>query len=94
MSRFLKLIFIILLLVNFKVVSAQNTIRKDISLNADWVSIVDEKNINAFNGFELVSYKPASWKKVNVPHNWDQYEGYQRKLHGNKHGYAWYRKTF
>jgi len=94
MSRFLKLIFIILLLVNFKVVSAQNTIRKDISLNADWVSIVDEKNINAFNGFELVSYKPASWKKVNVPHNWDKYEGYQRKLHGNKHGYAWYRKTF
>ena len=34
------------------------------------------------------------WKKVDVPHNWDQYEGYQRKLHGNKHGYAWYRKSF
>ena len=94
MSKFLKLIFIILLLVNFKKVSAQSSTRKDISLNADWVSIADERNINAFDGFESGSYKLTNWKKVNVPHNWDQYEGYQRKLHGNKHGYAWYRKTF
>ncbi|RNL52200.1 DUF4982 domain-containing protein [Pedobacter jejuensis] len=73
-------------------ISAQ--IRKDISLNADWVSIADEKNINAFAGFENETYNTAHWKKISVPHNWDQYEGYQRKLHGNKHGYAWYRKTF
>ncbi|MES2447419.1 MAG: malectin domain-containing carbohydrate-binding protein [Bacteroidota bacterium] len=72
---------------------AQN-IRKDILLNANWLSIADEKNINANNGFEQTNYKTTDWKKVNVPHNWDQYEGYQRKLHGNKHGYAWYRKIF
>lgn len=72
---------------------AQNN-RKDILLNANWVSIADEKNINAHNGFENTTYQTKSWKAVNVPHNWDQYEGYQRKLHGNKHGYAWYRKTF
>jgi len=29
-----------------------------------------------------------------VPHNWDAYEGYRRMLHGNKHGYALYQKTF
>ncbi|QNR86369.1 DUF4982 domain-containing protein [Pedobacter riviphilus] len=73
---------------------AQRQTRKDILLNANWLSIADEKNKNAFDGFQLVSYKTLNWKKVNVPHNWDQYEGYQRKLHGNKHGYAWYRKTF
>lgn len=77
---------------------AQNTfsqgIRRDILLNSNWLSIADEKNINAYNGFENNLYKTASWKTVNVPHNWDQYEGFQRKLHGNKHGYAWYRKTF
>ncbi|MCX2476664.1 malectin domain-containing carbohydrate-binding protein [Pedobacter sp. MC2016-05] len=68
--------------------------RKDILLNANWVSIADEKNINAYNGFENTTFKTNNWKTLNVPHNWDQYEGYQRKLHGNKHGYAWYRKTF
>ncbi|GGE49640.1 glycosyl hydrolase family 2 [Pedobacter psychrotolerans] len=69
-------------------------IRKDIPLNANWETIADEKNINAHDGFQANNYKINNWKKVNVPHNWDQYEGYQRKLHGNKHGYAWYRKTF
>ncbi|NTE04411.1 DUF4982 domain-containing protein [Agrobacterium tumefaciens] len=69
-------------------------VRKDISLNTNWETIADEKNINAYDGFQASNYKINNWKKVNVPHNWDQYEGYQRKLHGNKHGYAWYRKTF
>ncbi|MFW0715045.1 malectin domain-containing carbohydrate-binding protein [Pedobacter sp. N23S346] len=69
-------------------------VRKDISLNANWETIADEKDINAHDGFQANNYKINNWKKVNVPHNWDQYEGYQRKLHGNKHGYAWYRKTF
>ncbi|WP_316739466.1 malectin domain-containing carbohydrate-binding protein [Pedobacter aquatilis] len=69
-------------------------IRKNINLNENWLSIADEKNINAFNGFHLAGYKASNWIKVNVPHNWDQYEGYRRKLHGNKHGYAWYRKSF
>ena len=55
------------------------SIRKDISLNSNWLSRADDK---------------GAWIKVNIPHNWDQYEGYQRKLHGNRHGYAWYRKTF
>jgi beta-galactosidase len=68
--------------------------RKDILLNSNWLSIADEKNKNAFDDFQEANYKTTDWKKVNVPHNWDQYEGYQRKLHGNKHGYAWYRKTF
>ena len=72
---------------------AQN-VRKDILLNENWLSIADEKNSNANNGFENATYPTKNWKKVNVPHNWDQYEGYQRKLHGNKHGYAWYRKKF
>ncbi len=74
-------------------VSAQS-VRKEISLNSNWLSIADEKSNAAYQGFEHPNYPVSKWKKVNVPHNWDQYEGYQRKLHGNKHGYAWYRKTF
>ncbi|MDQ7947875.1 MAG: beta galactosidase jelly roll domain-containing protein, partial [Pedobacter sp.] len=69
-------------------------IRQEISLNSGWLSMADEKNSSAYAGFEKISYVPKGWKNVNVPHNWDQYDGYQRKLHGNKHGYAWYRKKF
>jgi beta-galactosidase len=72
----------------------QQTHRKELLLNAEWLSIADEKNSSAYNGFEKPGYSKLGWSKVNVPHNWDQYEGYQRKLHGNKHGYAWYTKTF
>jgi beta-galactosidase len=68
--------------------------RKEISLNSNWLTIADENSNQTYNGFQLENYKLTNWKNVNVPHNWDQYEGYQRKLHGNKHGYAWYRKTF
>jgi beta-galactosidase len=70
------------------------TIRKEISLNENWRTDIDEHNQNAYKGFERLDFDDHDWKKVNVPHNWDQYEGYRRLRHGNKHGYAWYRKTF
>lgn len=72
----------------------QTGLRKNISLNEGWQSIADDTNINAHKGFEQYTYNDKGWKTVNVPHNWDQYEGYRRMLHGNRHGYAWYRKTF
>jgi beta-galactosidase len=74
-------------------ISAQS-LRKDISLNENWVSIADDKNMQAYQGFQYETFKTLKWEKINVPHNWDKYEGYQRKLHGNRHGYAWYRRTF
>lgn len=86
-------LIIILFLFSLSTAYAQG-LRKDISLNASWETIADEKNIHAYDGFQTEQYQTSRWKKVNVPHNWDQYEGYQRKLHGNKHGYAWYRKSF
>jgi beta-galactosidase len=68
--------------------------RKDLLLNEGWSTIANEKSSSAYNGFEQSGFSSKGWSKVSIPHNWDQYEGYQRKLHGNKHGYAWYRKTF
>lgn len=72
----------------------QTGIRKNTILNEGWQTIADDVNINAYKGFEQNSFNDKAWKKVNVPHNWDQYEGYRRMLHGNRHGYAWYRKIF
>jgi beta-galactosidase len=75
-------------------VSAQQNARQDISLDKEWRTISDDRNVGAYNGFEQSSFADANWKKVDVPHNWDAYEGYRRLKHGNRHGYAWYRKTF
>lgn len=65
-------------------------IRKEISLNNNWKSIVNDSNPNAYKA----SFDDSEWHSVDVPHNWDKYHGYLRKLHGNLHGYAWYRKNF
>ncbi|QKJ28503.1 DUF4982 domain-containing protein [Mucilaginibacter mali] len=72
---------------------AQST-RQDISLNANWKTIADDNSNKTYNGFEQTSFSDKSWKTVNVPHNWDDYGGYRRLKHGNRHGYAWYRKMF
>jgi beta-galactosidase len=67
--------------------------RQDILLNSGWHSVADGQ-LNQYNGFEQPAYNDKSWKSVTVPHNWDTYDGYRRLKHGNRHGYAWYRKAF
>ena len=44
-------------------------------------SIADENPYRMpYDGFEFANLQNLpNWKKVNVPHNWDQYEGYQSK---------------
>jgi len=68
--------------------------RTDILLNDNWKTIANDSNQRAYDGFEQASFKTANWQTINIPHNWDAYDGYRRMLHGNKHGYAWYTKTF
>lgn len=69
-------------------------VRRDISLDKGWRSIADEKDSNAFRGFEGPGYQDKRWRSVDLPHNWDAYGGYRRLRHGNLHGYAWYRRSF
>lgn len=73
---------------------AQVSLRNDILLNSGWRTVANDTNQNAYTGFERIGFNDQSWKQVDVPHNWDAYEGYRRMKHGNRHGYAWYRKTF
>ncbi len=65
--------------------------RQEISLNADWKTTMVDSNPNAEQ--DLVNQSDANWKAVNVPHNWDQYEGFRQMKHGNLHGTAWYSKN-
>jgi beta-galactosidase len=73
---------------------AQQNIRQETLLNANWHTIANEHDINAYKGFEKAAFPNKNWQTVDVPHNWDTYGGYRRLKHGNLHGYAWYRKTF
>lgn len=68
--------------------------RKQYDLTDNWVSTMHETDSLAFSGFEKDGYNSVDWLSVQVPHNWDTYAGYRRLLHGNTHGYAWYRKKF
>ena len=67
--------------------------REEISLNADWKTTMVESHPEPKQDFVNNSGADANWKSVNVPHNWDQYEGFRQMKHGNLHGTAWYSKV-
>lgn len=67
--------------------------REEISLNAGWKTTMVDFHPEAKQDFAQDSNADANWKTVNVPHNWDQYEGFRQMKHGNLHGTAWYSKN-
>lgn len=56
----------------------KETFRKETALNTHWETSTDS----------------IVWENVDIPHNWDKYEGARRLKHGNRHGTAFYRKSF
>ncbi|MGL4909164.1 MAG: malectin domain-containing carbohydrate-binding protein [Bacteroidales bacterium] len=67
--------------------------RQEIPLNKSWTTAFSE-DVKSYSGFEQPGFLEESWKSVNIPHNWEDYQGYQRLRHGSLHGYAFYRKSF
>ncbi|WP_374163388.1 sugar-binding domain-containing protein [Arcticibacter sp. MXS-1] len=92
----IKRLFLVFLFSNVIISSAfsQSGTRRSISLNEGWSTAAADSNKNQYSGFERGGFNDRGWQRVDVPHNWDQYGGYRRLMHGNKHGYAWYRKSF
>jgi beta-galactosidase len=90
MFRFFCSILFIVALAN---VYSQNNLREDILLNDKWRTVADS-NRTTYKGFENPEFNDNSWLLVDIPHNWDDYGGYRTEKHGNRHGYAWYRKYF
>ncbi|MBI5425268.1 MAG: DUF4982 domain-containing protein [Opitutae bacterium] len=68
--------------------------RREWPLAGGWRTAMDETNRARFDGFEQPAFDDSAWQTVAVPHNWDDYAGLRRLVHGNLHGYAWYRRTF
>ena len=60
-----------------------------------WLNSYSQRqDINLNNAWQTSLKGTNEWKKVNVPHNWDDYYGYRRLQHGNLHGDATYKKSF
>jgi hypothetical protein len=68
--------------------------RHETSLDVGWRTVAGEANAKEYQGFELPGYDDSAWTLVDVPHNWDDYWGDHRLVHGNRHGCAWYRREF
>ena len=68
--------------------------RRELSLDAGWRTVADDANVNKYDGFERPEFDVSAWSPVDVPHNWDDYAGLTRVVHGNRHGTAWYRRDF
>lgn len=64
--------------------------RQHILLNDKWQTVLVDQNI--WNPF-IPTPNSLKWKKVTIPHNWDDYYGYRRLVHGNLHGDAVYKRT-
>jgi hypothetical protein len=68
--------------------------RHETDLSVGWRSIADDTDPKKYDGFERADFDDATWAHVDVPHNWDDYGGLTHVVHGNRHGTAWYRRTF
>ncbi|MFC5682245.1 malectin domain-containing carbohydrate-binding protein [Flavobacterium sp. MAHUQ-51] len=83
-----KLIYILFLITSL----SWSQTREEISLNANWKTTIVDSNANLDLDFSRSWPVDINWKTVDVPHNWDQYEGFRQMKHGNLHGTAWYSK--
>lgn len=74
-------------------IDANNSIRKTLNLNENWETCLSD-SLQSVSNFLAGKPTKTPLKQVNIPHNWDDYAGYRRMVHGNLHTSAYYRKTF
>lgn len=87
------LVIFFISLASCKSESRVSEVRKTVSLNSDWKTIILDSLNQSESDFVKNINTDVPWEQVSVPHNWDQYYGYRRMSHGNLHGTAWYQKT-
>lgn len=92
-----KVIFFFTIITSFLFVQCtikQKDTRHQEIINGDWRTIlVDSSFFQNIIDFKSKEFDDKNWKKVEIPHNWDQYYGFRRERHGNLHGQALYRKS-
>lgn len=93
MKRLIYILFFITTVSWAQTQERATSFRKEISLNVGWKTTMVDSHPETKQDFVKDSNADANWKTVNVPHNWDQYEGFRQMKHGNLHGTAWYSKN-
>lgn len=93
-KQIIQILFFVLGSIILSSCGTEHPVRQEVSLNSNWQTVANDTNIHAYDGFETEDFKTSDWINVDVPHNWDDYGGYRRLMHGNRHGYAWYRNAF
>lgn len=68
--------------------------RHETSLDQGWLTTAGDYVPEKPADFAQPGIDTAGWSRVDVPHNWDDYAGLRRLVHGNRHGTAWYRREF
>jgi hypothetical protein len=68
---------------------AEALLRESIPLTDAW-----KTGFGDVPGAEARAFDDSGWERISVPHNWEDYQGYRQKSHGNLHGVAWYRREF
>jgi beta-galactosidase len=89
-----QIVYLASIVVLFSCQSKSEGIRQSKRLDHGWVSVLADTIVEKYDDFQNPDYVVNGWDSVSVPHNWDQYYGYRRLMHGNKHGSAWYRRYF
>lgn len=57
--------------------------------NEDWYTMLEKQAPESYD-----ASSDENWKRVKLPHNWENYHGYRKLSHGNLHGTAWYKKEW
>lgn len=93
MKRLLLLLFLGLSLTFFSRAETESP-RRAQRLDEGWRSVAADTGETRYTGFEAPGFDDRCWAQVSVPHNWDDYGGLTLVPHGNRHGTAWYRRSF
>lgn len=65
--------------------------RRAVDLSAGWrTALVADDVVDP----HARDFDDSTWRSIDIPHNWDAYEGARQTRHGNRHGSAWYRRAF
>src|SRR5690606_23651716 len=68
--------------------------RRELRLDDAWRTALVSPDATSELAATAINFDDSAWKQVEIPHNWDTYEGFRQMRHGNHHGSAWYRRTF
>lgn len=89
MKKKVLLLFWTILCISHYAVASNNDVRHKYNFNSDWLLSVGDAN-----GAEQQKYTDNSWKKVTLPHAFNEDEAFRYSIDELTDTIVWYRKHF